>query len=300
MSAAPRPTVGVYVVTLNRAGALRRCLESIRAQTHAPAELLVVDNGSTDGTLDLVRSEFPEASLVELQANVGCPKARNLAAEQASADVLLFVDDDSVLAPNAVERAEEAAVGDERIAVFAPRIIEVREGRRWALLDGPPRDLARFIGQCAIRRSLIPENGLYPVEFLYYGEEQALALQLIERGLRIVYDPSIVVHHFPESVGRKAALEMGWSVQNPLSVKWRLFPYRYAIPSTVRTLALLLPWAIKTHTVRAYLRGVAGLPRVIRAAVRNRSPVSPPAWRRYRELRAVEGRPVLLDDRPRG
>jgi GT2 family glycosyltransferase len=299
MSVASPPTVGVYIVTRNRTDALRRCLQSIRAQTRAPAEVLVVDNGSTDGTAALVRSEFPEASLLETKSNLGCPRGRTIAAEHASADLLLFIDDDCVLVPDAVERAAEAALGDELIAIFAPRIIETRNGRRWALLDGPRRDVARFVGACAIRRCLVPKNGLYPVSFPNYGEEQALGLQLIERGLRIVYEPSIVIHHFPDSVARDHNLEMVWGVQNPLFVKWCFLPYRYAIGSTAQTLTILLSEAIRTRTLRGYFRGIIGLSAVVARAIRDRRPVTAATWRRYRQLRAFEGDgPVPLDDDP--
>jgi len=289
-------TVGVYVVTRNRREVLTRCLGSIGGQTRAPAEVVLIDNDSSDDTVELVRSMFPDVRVIEVGENLGCPGGRNLAAQSASADVLFFVDDDSTLAPDAVERAQDAARGDDRIGVFAPRIIEQHGGRRWALLDGPPRDLPRFIGQCLIRRKAMLESGLFPAHILNYGEEQGLALALFERGYRIVYEPSIVVYHFPESVQRDANREMALKVQSSASVKWRFLPYAYAIGGTSRTLVILLVEAFRTRTIRGYLRGLAGLPRVVLESLRNRRPVSQTAWRRYLDLRGAEGSAVLLDD----
>src|SRR5215210_8821962 len=95
---------GTFVVpSWNGLEILREALRALQKQTVA-AEIVVVDNGSTDGTADAVAQEFPGVVLVQLQENVGFGRAVNLGAARASGDVLLVVNNDAVCAPDFAER----------------------------------------------------------------------------------------------------------------------------------------------------------------------------------------------------
>jgi glycosyltransferase involved in cell wall biosynthesis len=95
--------VAVIVPNYNKAKTLRACLESVYAQRHRPAEVVVVDDASTDGSLEIARS-FP-CTLVELPGNRGPAAARNTGVAASTAPLLFFVDSDSALAPDAVGNA---------------------------------------------------------------------------------------------------------------------------------------------------------------------------------------------------
>jgi len=98
--------VAVIVPNFNKKKTLRACLESVYAQTHPPAEVIVVDDGSTDGSLEIAR-EFP-CTLVELPGNRGPSAARNIGVESSSAPLLFFLDSDTALAPDAIQNAVRA------------------------------------------------------------------------------------------------------------------------------------------------------------------------------------------------
>ncbi|MFC4536178.1 glycosyltransferase family 2 protein [Sphaerisporangium dianthi] len=97
------PDVAVIVPNYNKRKTLRACLESVYAQTYAPAEVIVVDDVSTDGSLEIAR-EFP-CAIVEPPRNQGPAGARNLGVASSSAPLLFFVDSDTALAPDAIHNA---------------------------------------------------------------------------------------------------------------------------------------------------------------------------------------------------
>jgi len=96
-AAESRPDVDVVVVTHNSQGTIAEALRSILDQTWRPKRLVVVDSASHDGTVSLVRSQFPEATLVELPTNVGYGKGNNLGAAICDSQLIAFVNPDVIL-----------------------------------------------------------------------------------------------------------------------------------------------------------------------------------------------------------
>jgi len=99
------PPVSIVLTTLNGARYLRESLDSCLSQTHTNFELIIVDGGSTDGTLDIVREYTdPRIRLVHQQANEGkLPGAINLGLDSAKGDFLTWMQDDSIYEPSAIE-----------------------------------------------------------------------------------------------------------------------------------------------------------------------------------------------------
>lgn len=98
--------VAVVVPNYNKRKTLRACLESVYAQTYRPVEVIVVDDVSTDGSLEIAR-QFP-CTIVRSPRNQGPAGARNLGVARSSAPLLFFVDSDTALAPDAIHNAVNA------------------------------------------------------------------------------------------------------------------------------------------------------------------------------------------------
>jgi glycosyltransferase involved in cell wall biosynthesis len=96
-------SLSLIVATYNRGSRIARTLDSVLAQTCLPDEILVADDCSTDGTGDWVREHYPTVRVVRTPANLRTSGARNFGAAQAVGDVLMFLDHDDELLPNAVE-----------------------------------------------------------------------------------------------------------------------------------------------------------------------------------------------------
>jgi GT2 family glycosyltransferase len=142
--------VSVVVVTYNALPWLERCLESVRG-----VETAVVDNGSSDGTVALVRERFPEARVVE-QENRGLAAGWNAGLERTSGRYVLFLNSDAWLADGALERLVEFADSQPDAAVVGPRL-RFPDGRLQRSVRGFPT-LWRLATEYFFLRKLAPRS----------------------------------------------------------------------------------------------------------------------------------------------
>src|SRR3989338_4360117 len=116
--------VSVIVTTWNSSRWIQACLESLKRQEGISFEMVLVDNGSTDGTKELVLRLVPNAHFLFLSANAGPAKARNLAMAQAIGRYILTLDSDVVLEPAFLRNLVSAAdVGPERVGMWNGKIL---------------------------------------------------------------------------------------------------------------------------------------------------------------------------------
>ncbi len=144
------PLVSVIVPNYNYAKTLRLCLESVRAQTYENIELIVVDDGSTDDSVEIARGHGADVTVTE--TNIGAPAARNLGARRAHGDILFFLDSDVALAPESVAGAvallgSDPAIGgvcgtyDPEPLIRDSLIEEVRSLQLYAWIHGGQGDI---------------------------------------------------------------------------------------------------------------------------------------------------------------
>lgn len=94
-----RPLVSVIIPAYNARHFLAECLESVRSQTYEPKEIIVVDDGSTDGTGDWLQQAFPDVHYIWQENSGACSAPRNTGARQASGQLFAFFDADDVMLP---------------------------------------------------------------------------------------------------------------------------------------------------------------------------------------------------------
>ena len=115
----------VVVVSYNTRDLLRSCLESLALST-LPTQAWVVDNGSHDGSIEMVRTHFPETQLLETGANIGFARANNLALEQilaSAARYVLLLNPDAALTAGALEQLVAFGEAHPRVGMVAPRLV---------------------------------------------------------------------------------------------------------------------------------------------------------------------------------
>ena len=119
------PWLSVVVVSYNVRELLGACLRSLRAAGAAlPLQLLVVDNGSADGSAAMVAREFPEAELLDLGRNVGFSAANNAAVERAIAPEILLLNPDTEVLPGALPALHAFLAARPRCGVVGPRLLK--------------------------------------------------------------------------------------------------------------------------------------------------------------------------------
>ena len=141
--------VSVVIATYNRRDILRRTLESVASQSHAAHEVIIADDGSTDGTPELA-AEFPQVTFLR-QENRGSSAARNLGVQRATGDVVAFTDDDCVVPPDWLERIVDGYERHPEVAGGGGYLLMIAKDEqasqriRNVLTECPPNDRARFV-----------------------------------------------------------------------------------------------------------------------------------------------------------
>jgi len=214
---APRSAVTAVIVNYNGGDRVVRCVEALTRQTHPLRGILVMDNGSEDGSPDRIRERWPEVEVVFLPDNPGLPTARNAGLREVASDLVLLVDNDIYLEPDALERlvraqAETGAtVACPRIRLLPERDIVQADGaaphflgtmtllhgyRPVAELGSERHTVPGCIGACyLLRRSEILEAGGFDESYFFYFEDLEFLLRLAARGHETVCEPGAVVFH---------------------------------------------------------------------------------------------------------
>ncbi|MFG1701995.1 glycosyltransferase family 2 protein [Nonomuraea sp. M3C6] len=195
--------VTVVVASKDRLRALTRSLP-----LH-PRPVILVDNGSTDGTAGFVRRHFPDVQVVEAGANLGAP-GRNVGVRRAETPYVAFADDDSWWAPGALERAADVLDAYPRLGLLGARVLvgpeerldPVSEQMRRSPLgvepDLPGPSVLGFLACGAVvRRDAFLEAGGFDDVIFFYGEEERLAVDLATKGWGLAYVDDVVAHHHP-------------------------------------------------------------------------------------------------------
>lgn len=161
------PDLSVCIVNWNGAEYLRACLESLMlARQNLRVEILVVDNGSQDGSADLVEKLFPDVILIRNRSNLGFARANNQAAALASGRYLLFLNNDTVVGENSLTQLVRFMDGHPEAGLVGPRLI----GR-----DGLPQRSYRYrptVAALLHRLALLRWTGLFRRHYEAYRRRE--------------------------------------------------------------------------------------------------------------------------------
>ena len=217
--------LAVVIPSWNCADDLGACVESVSAQTAADVELLVVDNGSADGTLPfLSRERIPH---VALPRNLGFSAAVNLGVSRTTSPLVMVLNADTVLEPDCLELLGRAIADDPTLGGVQPRILQLQRGARrhrddpsavvYSLgqaltADGRgqekgagshqgaiPRRRREIFGVCGaaclLRRELLTALGGYEERYFSFYEDVDLNVRARVAGWRFCLEPAAVVWH---------------------------------------------------------------------------------------------------------
>ena len=223
------PAVSVVIPTYNRRDSLRRLLDSLAAQELPAAafEVLVVDDGSSDGTREMLASlRLPFPLSIHSQENAGPGAARNRGVQHARGALIVFLDDDVVAPPGLLAaHAARHAAGSNQVVIgpmLPPESWRRPAWIRWeedkllrqyrAMERGEWECTARqfYTGNASLSRALFREEGGFDVR-LRRAEDVELAFRLARRGARFVYAAEAGVQHYPTRT----------------FASWRRTPYQY-------------------------------------------------------------------------
>lgn len=251
--------VSTVILTHNSTAFISACLDSLYRELPTDSEIIVVDNGSVDGSVSLIRSSYPSVKLIENPINRGIAPARNQGLRCALGDFILILDVDTVVQPGAIHAllksmSDDAAVGlsaaqlrsmDGRLqytcrnfptlwtkvarqlpAALQQTILEKSEYRSWD--HSHPRYVGYVIGACQfIRRAALLEVGLYDERIFYGPEDVDYCLRMWKSGWRVLYDPRAVILHLERRVTRKRPLTNRLTWLHFKGLVWFFWKHKY-------------------------------------------------------------------------
>ncbi len=287
--------ISVVIVNYNGKHHLERCLPSLAAQTCSSFEVIVVDNASSDGSVEWLRAEHPKVRLFCSPKNIGFAAGNNLGIRAARGEWIATLNSDTEAEPDCLEQLV-APGRDPNVGSIAPLMLEFarrdyidaagiridRAAFAWNRLAGKHADEATEItevwGACAgaglYRRSMLDQIGLFDEDYFGFYEDVDLAWRAHRAGWKCVFAPTARVYHVHGgSFGRSSPSKLYLLARN----RWWTLLKNYPMPGLVLNLPVILMMdliSLLISTVRnrslAPLRGRIDALRSIRKAIDKR------------------------------
>jgi GT2 family glycosyltransferase len=307
MSSSASPRISIVIPNFNGAAYLEKCLASLKLQTYAPLEILVVENASTDGSADVIRHAAPDAQILHQSRNLGFAGGANAGILHARGEWIAILNNDTEASAAwlaecaaAIERHPEAAFLACRISDISRRNIiysagdcilragiGYRRGQQLQDCEGYGEEIEIFsaCGCAALyRKSALKDTGGYDDHFFAYCEDVDLGLRLQAAGYCGYYIPRAEVFHYGAgtSGGEMSALAVRLTTRNSILLLVKSVPARIlwkCLPMVIAAQASWLCRVILRHRVFSYGHGLIGILPLVPAMLRERKKMRR-CWRR--------------------
>ncbi len=280
--------VSIIIPNWNGRHHLDTCLSSLREQSYADYEVILVDNASADDSVSFIRENFPEIRIVALNENRGFTGACNAGYAEARGEYIVLLNNDTEVDEGWLEAIVDAFERHEDVGSVASKILlfdrrdHFHTAGDYYRLDGIPgnrgvwqKDLGQYDRQeyifsacgaaAAYRRTMLEQIGFLDERFYFSCEDVDLGWRAHLGGWRVLYVPSAVVYHKLKATGGDVTASY-YDGRNYLYLIWKNYPSRLLRQNWRRVLAAqfriswnaLLSW--RGAAARARLRGqLAGL-----------------------------------------
>lgn len=240
--------VSVIVLNWNGKHFLEDCLDSLRGQTFKEFETILVDNGSTDGSVEYVSERFPKVDVIPLPANVGFAEGNNIGILAAKGDYIALLNNDTRADPSWLAALKSALDSHDDIGSCAskmlfydrPDIINaagdmyyscgVASQRGCLQRDGEDFSRPEYVfGACAgaamYRRAMLDDIGLFDEDFFAYNEDVDLSFRAQLMGYKCLFVPeAIVYHHSGGTSGHHSRMAFYLTRRNSMDVVTKNLP----------------------------------------------------------------------------
>jgi len=245
--------LSIIIVNYNSSGFLKNCLESLlNSKDAVEKEIIVIDNASSNGSINFVKSSFPSVKLIENKKNYGFAKANNIGAMAARSEFMLFLNPDTVIQKYALEKmvnfmeqnAGAGAVGPKLLypdgslqcscrnfynlrtillrrtvlgKVFPhSRLLQYHLMSDWN--HNQIQEVDWVLTACLmIRREVLEKTGYFDEKYKMYFEDVDLCYRVRKAGYKVFYYPdAVVVHHHQRESAKKFSKKTIWHIQSAI------------------------------------------------------------------------------------
>ena len=217
--------LSVIILNYNTKNLLQKCLESVfKSTTNYKFEVIVSDNGSTDGSQEMIKSKFPQARLIENNANLGFSKGNNIAIKQALGRYILLLNSDTTVESDTFQVSVAKMESDYKIGVLGGKLIlpdgSLDKATR-RKFPNPANAFLKLFGMSRlsdynidspideemeidatvgaymmVRKEAIDKVGLLDEEYFMYGEDLDWCWRIKHAGYKIIYYPTARINHY--------------------------------------------------------------------------------------------------------
>lgn len=278
------PKVSIIIVNWNGKKYLRNCLTSVFNQTYPNYEVMLVDNGSTDDSVEYTKKNFPITKIIQNKKNIGLTAATNKAIEQCNGKYIVTLDNDTKVEPKWLEELVRVGELDDCIGscqskvllLKDPKVIDavgisiakkggtIREG--YGLKDGEEYNQTKKVlgASTAVlyKKKMLDQIGLFDDDFFAYYEDVDFALRARLAGWKCMYVPKAIVYHIHSAtLGKSSPFKLYLLTRNEYYYKIKNLPtsilVRFSMTRPI-AVALRILGFIKNkefRLIRPYLRG---------------------------------------------
>lgn len=252
--------VSVVIPNYNGKHLLDDCLGSLLSQTHPKVEIVVVDNASSDGSVEYVRDTYPTVRTLRNRENLGFGAAVNQGIRATSGELVFVLNNDTEVDAHCIESLVEVAQTDPTVGMCATKILDFRRrnvidvagiviypdcssrGRGRLEVDvGQYSKVEEVFGPSGAaglyRRSMLDDVGLFDADYFMYCEDTDLAFRARLAGWRCLYAPDAVVYHlYSATAGKYSPLKAFLVERNRIWMSAKVLPWSALVASLGFTL----------------------------------------------------------------
>lgn len=260
--------LSIVILTWNSKGDIDQCLCSVKRSlpSRLETEIIVIDNGSMDGSAQHLKIHYPEIKLIVNNHNKGVAPARNQGLAKAKGEYILILDIDTSIENNLINVMIQTMQNDNQIGLCGPKLVGINGKLQYSCRNFPTvmskiyrqlpynlqnhflnkeelrdwdhctqREVGYVIGACQfIRKTALEDVGMLDSKMFYGVEEIDFCLRLWKKGWKVVYNPNSEVIHFEQRLSRKRVLSR-LQIEHIRSLVIYFLKHRYLfkVPSVV-------------------------------------------------------------------
>ena len=211
------PLISVVILNWNGGRLVEECLISLQTQTYHPLETIVVDNASTDGSADLIKTKFPDVKLIVNERNLGFGDGNNVGIQASQGRYVMILNNDTRLDPHCIEELKRSIEKEKRYGASASKILldgdenlldaagisickdglSIGRGRLESADRYQVEEEVFFASGCVslFRREMLDDIGLFDEDFFAYADDTDMGWRARLAGWRCIYNPKAIVYH---------------------------------------------------------------------------------------------------------
>ncbi len=296
------PLVSFVIVTWNRKDDIIETLRSIQAQHYQNYEIVVVDNDSTDGTVEALAELHPEVKAIALNWNSGPTTGRNIGVDNATGEIIFFIDSDASIGQDTVVKTVEKFESMPELGGIACKVVnaytnDIDDIAGWVFSQNVrDRHNSEFFSYsfsecgCAFRKKAFNDAGQFWDQLFFGREGEELSIRIWDSGYKILYFPESIVYHRVSPSKRIDGGEREYfNLRNCLYIYFVRYPWWMLVRVLPLKVGISFIRGVRHKELGEVLRAVRDFTKKIPYLWTQRAPIAPSTAEVYMALQKDHG-----------